>query len=579
MNVFHPIYTEEAECQDCYKCVRECTVKAIKIKDGKASIIEDECILCGHCVDVCPVHAKRVRNDIEKAIDLLNKKDRVIVSLAPSFVTEFADIPPERLIFILKRLGFYGVSETALGAEELSANVATYIEKSKNKYFISTACPVIVNYICKYYPNYVPYLTPFLSPVLTHCKILRKIYGEDIGIVFIGPCIAKKKEADMHPELLDVALTFEELREWIRLKESYIEMPLTGGQNVQEGFIPNPAQEGRLYPVDGGMLNSIKYKCSFDELQFMSFSGVKKLDSILKEMEKISEENPIFLELLACEGGCINGPKIKKEDGLIVKRYEVIKYTSVAKDRIPGEPQYNIEEKIEKHPIRDEDIPEEEIIKALHSVGKYTSRDELNCGGCGYNSCRDFAKALVKGKTEPSMCVSYMRKLAQKKANALIKTMPCGVVIVDEELRIVECNRQFASLIKEEKFYEATGFEGAYLSKLTNFSGIFEIVLENANEVLEKDVKYKGAVLHVIAFTIEPHRYVGGIIQDITDPLVQKEQVIKRAREVIDKNLSTVQEVAFLLGESAAETEKILNSIIELFAPEDIDEVGDRDEY
>ena len=566
----HPIYTEEHECQDCYKCVRECPVKAIRLNNGKASIIEDECVLCGHCVRVCPVHAKKVRNDLERVISLLETKDKVIVSLAPSFRVEFSDFPVSKLIAIFKRLGFYGVSETAIGAEELSANLAKYISQSDERCFISTACPVVVEYIRKYFIEYAKFLTPFLSPVLSHCKILKKIYGSDIGVVFVGPCIAKKREADTHPELLDVALTFEELRLWMDIKKDLVTKALLDNSD-ENTFIPYPAREGRLYPMDGGMISTIKYKCSIDDINFMSFSGIRNLPNILEGIDSLQADSPVFLELLACEGGCINGPKMSKGDGLVLKRRSVISYARVDKD-IPKEPSCEIMEEIKVFRTCEKNVSEEQIIEALHSIGKYRLEDELNCGGCGYDSCRDFAKAIVLGKAEPIMCVSYMRKLAQRKANALINAMPCGVVIVDRNLRIVEANYEFARLIGEEEFYKATQFNGALLDKLVTFSSVFRMALELEGDVLERDIRYKDVILHLIVFNIEPHKYVGGIVQDVTNPFVKRDEVIKRTQSVIEKNLSTVQKIAFLLGESAADIESILSSIIELFKEREVEE-------
>ena len=226
-----PIYTAQTECQDCRKCIRECPVKAVKVARGYASVISELCILCGHCVAVCPHGAKKVRDDVHEAKHLLASKDRVIASLAPSFVSEFSTLRPGQLIGALKRLGFHGVSETALGAQLVSANISTSLKQDSGKIFFSTACPTAVSYIRKYLPSAAKHLTGLLSPLLAHCKMLRSAYGQGIGIVFFGPCIAKKSEAEMHPELLDVSLTFDDLKRWLEdariLPESIRESPRT----------------------------------------------------------------------------------------------------------------------------------------------------------------------------------------------------------------------------------------------------------------------------------------------------------------------------------------------------------------
>ncbi len=569
----HPIYTELAECQDCYKCVRACPVKAIRIQDGHAVIIPERCILCGNCVSVCPIGAKRVRNDIEKVKAVLSQKEQVFVSLAPSYTAEFLEVPMGNLLSALKRLGFSGVSETALGAEEVSANVAGFLKDFSGTVF-STACPVFVEYVKKYAVELLPRLTPFLSPVLSHCKILKRIYGEDIGIVFIGPCIAKKKESDDHPKLLDAALTFEELRVW--LEQEGIDVRWHPGEEA--GFVPFPAQEGRYYPIEGGMLNTVKYKCSVDDPNMMAITGVSDMINVCKSPRDIEAED-IFVEVLACEGGCINGPCVssKQERDILRRRLRVLNSVEVKKGKIPGQPKVDIHEDFPVEKVELPEVPEEEIHAAMRKVGKITQKDELNCGGCGYNTCREFALALIRGDAEPTMCVSYMRKLAQKKANALMEKIPCGVVIVDEELKILECNRKFAELIDEIYLFEATALEGAILEKLVPFYRYFQPILDGRLETTTRDVQYKNRVLNLLFFSIEQGRVVGCIIRDITEPLIRNDEIIRRTKEAIRKNLSTVQKVAYMMGENAAEVESILNSIVDAFAPSEI-ESGDDDE-
>jgi iron only hydrogenase large subunit-like protein len=211
MERLNAIYTEERECQDCHKCIRECPVKAIRVQDGSARIVFESCIMCGNCVLACPSKAKQVRDDLPRVKALLAGERKVIVSLAPSFAAQFDGIRPAQLIHALKRLGFFAVSETALGAQQVSASVSALMQREPKQVWISSACPVVVDFIGKYHPQYQPQISPVLSPLLTHCKMLRAHYGNDIAIVFIGPCIAKKIEAEHHPELLDAVLTFEDL--------------------------------------------------------------------------------------------------------------------------------------------------------------------------------------------------------------------------------------------------------------------------------------------------------------------------------------------------------------------------------
>ena len=206
MEHLNPIYTQERECQDCHKCIRECPVKAIRVEDGYARVVPELCIMCGNCVLACPSNAKRVRDDLPKVKELLTSGRKVIVSLAPSFVAQFSGVRPAQIIHALKKLGFFAVSETALGAQQVSASISRLMRSEPKQIWISSACPVVVDFISKYHPECQPHVFGVLSPLLTHCKMLRAHYGDEIAIVFIGPCIAKKKEAEQHPELLDAVL-------------------------------------------------------------------------------------------------------------------------------------------------------------------------------------------------------------------------------------------------------------------------------------------------------------------------------------------------------------------------------------
>jgi len=578
MNFLNPIFTEKAECQDCYKCVRECPVKAIKVEGGHAEVMKDHCIYCGHCVEVCPVGAKRVREDLARVKQLLKLKEKVIASIAPSFISEYPELRPAQMVCALKKLGFYGVSETALGAQNVSACVAMMLSGEDSGVHISSACPTVVEYIKKYKPELSGYVTKLLSPLLSHCKLLKKLYGDDTGIVFIGPCISKKKEAGAHQNLLDIAITFEDLCRWF--EEEGID-PEQMQDTKADVFIPHTAKEGALYPVDGGMIAGIKANCTTKEAAFMTFSGIKNFKDMLNGLNQLNTDSNIFIELLSCEGGCINGPKTKKRSSTVVKRFRVINNAQYPENEIPRKPDVDISADILINAISIRDYADSDIRSVLRSIGKFALKDELNCSGCGYDTCKEFACALLDGKAEKTMCVSYMRKLAQNKANALIKTMPSGVVIVDEKLKIIECNLNFAKIFGkdvEAVFDAKPGMEGAALEKIVPFHNLFKDVLETGKELIGKLVRYKMSVLSASIFSIEPNSIVGAVIQDITVPSVRKEQIIHKTQQVIRKNLATVQKIAYLLGENASETEVILNSITESFLPQHINENGKNNE-
>jgi len=554
-----PIYTEKAECQDCYKCVRECPVKAIMVIDGSAQVITEACILCGRCTEVCPVGAKKIRDDLGDAMELLVKKDKVYVSLAPTFRTEFAGLAPGKLIAAIKSLGFAGVSETALGAQEVSASCARLLSKGKNPLLISSACPSVVHLIEQYYPNKVPFITPVDSPLQAHAKMLRKAISEDIGIVFIGPCVAKKNES---PNSFDVALTFTDLRRWFNV--SNIDW---AGLDTNETFTLGAAEEGGLYPIDGGMIDGIKFYNPPENTQYMAFSGVKDIVEALDELDPNSFDCPVFIETLACAGGCVNGPGVSKRGSTAIKRYKIQSLTPLAPDS-REELEIDLGKKFRSREIKQQTHSKAAIAAALLKIGKKRGEDELNCGGCGYDTCKEFAAALIEEKAEPAMCVSYLRKLAQNKASALIKAMPSGVVIVDENLRIIESNHRFAELAGTDACIVSEAnpdLEGAYLDRIINFSDLFAKALTEGTEVEVQDIRHNGRIIRLTLFSIQKHHVLGGVLQDITEPVIQQEQIIKKANEVMRKNLSTVQQIAFLLGENAADSEVLLSSIVKSF--------------
>lgn len=562
MNNLYPVYTLKNECHDCYKCIRECHVKAIKIQDNSASVIDERCIACGHCVTVCPSGAKRVRNDIEnvKRLFLLNKK--VYVSLAPSWVGVY-NISKEKMISALKKLGFEAVSETALGAQEVSVECARVLNEAKdNSLFISSACPVIVDYIKLYKPSFAKNIVPIASPALTHAGLLKKTYGDDIAVVFIGPCIAKKKESDSHQDLINVALTFEELNYWMK-EESVSFNDIEVDKNAQ--FVPEHAYEGTLYPIEGGMIDTIKrVGINEEEISLISLSSVKNFDKALSGIDETKLTRKIFVEALGCEGGCVNGPCLSSEKGIIAVSSSVLASTEY-RESVPNEPDIVVKEKYIPNPVQKHKYTMEEIEKALSKISKYSQEDELNCSGCGYSTCRDFVNALISGDAEPSMCVSYMRKIAVRKAAAMVRCMPAAVVMVDKNLNIIESNDAFMRMFCGDMYdvfaSREEGLTGAAIDRIVPFGDILKCALKSKEDIHKEHYSVNGKLYDISAFAIEIDELCGAVITDVTKSEMDREKIARRAREVISKNIATVQEIACLLGEHMVETEVLLNSI------------------
>lgn len=558
------IYTEKTQCRDCYKCVRHCPVKAIRVAESSATIDHDLCIFCGRCVEVCPAGAKKVRNDIPRAQQLLKIKSRVYVSLAPSFPAAFPG-RESRFLYDLIALGFCGVSETALGAELVSATQNRLLRENQGLQ-ISSACPSIRILAGRYYPEAEKAISPIPSPMVSHARMLRHWYGADIGVLFIGPCIAKKTEAEQYPELIDLALTFDEAASWAE----EVLGPREAFQSAPPAFIPRKAGSASLFPVDGGMIEAmgseekISYRC-------MNQSGCREIMKTFETVDQLQGED-LFLELLACDGGCINGPGFTRDDSGIARQVHVLRSWESAQvaSSLEEVPDTMSEQRWSLAVPQGSLHTDREIEEILRLLGKENETDRKDCGGCGYNTCREFAVAFLEEKAEKEMCVTEMRRVAQNKVTALLHTIPMGAVIVDAEMKLVECNRRFLELFADLPYAPddraVKRAEGNRIASFIPETEAFHRLLERDDSV-ERIVKLSEKVLKGHFFQIRSGRLVGAVFQDITAPAVKRETVVKKAEEVIRKNLESVQQIAGLLGENAAETEIILNSLINAFEP------------
>ena len=571
----YPIYTEINNCRDCYRCVRHCPVKAIQIKDAHAVIIYERCTFCGTCVNECPNSVKVIRNDVDRVEMAFLSKRKVIVSLAPSYVSEFRGYE-ENFVRALYRLGFHAVSETAIGAALVTEALDIYMDEHGNAPFISTACPSVVQLVRKYFPQDIEKLAPVPSPLQTHSAYLRKLYGNDIVIVFIGPCVAKKVEADDHPGYPDIALTFREVRQWLEEENIDLSNMDTG---VPVEFVPAKAGKAAVYPIENGQIESSRIWANhFVEQSALSVSGVTRVMSSLK-----GTHTDDFLEALNCDGGCISGPGTSHEQSAVVNKKAVASYVFERlseTDIFEGDPEFAREVYEKGYGILGADSPkasgltasdytEEEITAALARLGKTRPEDELNCGGCGYTSCRDMARALLSGLAETEMCVTKMRKDAETKVDILLSTIPHGVVIVDSKLDIAECNKRFIKIFEDypDEFLDADGLRSFHGSPVAAFVPFAEKFREQffMSKPQQYRFKHGGKIYRITFFLVESKELLGAMFEDITTPSVRREAVVEKAEEVIMKSMNTVQKIAALLGDNAAETEIVLNSIIEEF--------------
>lgn len=595
--VKEPIYTQINNCRDCYRCVRHCPVKAIQIKDARAVILHDRCTFCGTCVNECPNNVKTIRDDVDQVRMAFLSNKKVIVSLAPSYVSEFTGVE-DNFVRSLYRLGFSAVSETAIGAALVSQALDMYYKEHGSAPFISTACPSVVELVRKYFPDSIDSLAPVPSPLQTHSAYLRRLYGNDIFIVFIGPCIAKKVEADQHPGYPDVALTFREVRQWLEEENIDLAHMDTG---IAVDFVPKKAGKACAYPIENGQIETSKiWENKFIEQTALSVSGITRVMSSLK-----GTHTSDFLEALNCDGGCINGPGTSHEDSALIRKKAVASHVLTRlgePDVFDGDEEFAREVMEKGYGILDADMPDvaavstdnhsdAEITAALAKLGKTSPEDELNCGGCGYPTCRDMARALLDGMAETEMCVTKMRKDAESKVDILLSTIPHGVVIVDSDLNIADCNKRFIDIFEDfpEGFLDADGlrsFRGTPVSSFVPFAEKFREQFF-MSKPQQYRFRHEGKIMRVTFFLVESKELLGAMFEDITTPSVRREAVVEKAEEVIMNSMKSVQQIASLLGDNAAETEIALNAIIEEFNVHNegadeaglvIDSEGDSDE-
>ena len=393
---------------------------------------------------------------------------------------------------------------------------------------------------------------------MAHCKYLKQVYGDDIKVIFVGPCAAKKNEADRNPDDLSLAITFAALESWLKSEGISLD------KMNEEPLVPVQAEEGRVYSIEGGMNETLR--SPEVDARLLAVSGLPNIARLIEKVDLATLKesgSKIFVEMLACDGGCVNGPVMRREssriDILLETAAHAPHHSSVGRE-VP----VNIQQLIYPDRHSEPQPDEAAILQALHRIGKYSAEDELNCGGCGYNSCREFAKAMLDGKAETSMCLSYLRKISQKTSNALIRYIPVAVVLAGQDLQVIECNRHFAELCGEDTLlaFDACGnLNGAYLDSMIDFTDLFESVLANGGEI-EKFNQVSGErILNISVFTINEGQTVGAVIQDVTQNELKREQIAERAKEVIRKNVMTVQKIARYLGEHMADTEILLKEV------------------
>ncbi len=543
---------KKSNCVNCYKCIRHCPVKSIKFSSGQAHIVSDECILCGNCFVVCPQNAKEIRNDIARAQELA-QSGQAVVSLAPSFVANYPGATIASMEAALKKLGFASVEETAVGASIVKTEYENLVREAKMDVIISSCCHSLNLLIQKYHPEVLPYLAPVLSPMQAHC---RKIKKENPGAktVFIGPCISKKAEAEDYPGDVDCVLTFEELTQWMRQE----------GVTVEAGDDHLDESRSRLFPTSGGILRSM-VKDSPD-YTYLVVDGVENCIHALEDIKE-GRLTKCFVEMSICAGSCINGPAMEKSKRLPVTDY-------IAVDRYAGKQDFQVEMLSEDELFKNHkflglhrQMPgSRDIEEILRKMGKDSPDKELNCGACGYNTCRDKAVAVYLGKASIDMCLPFLKEKAESFSDNIINNSPNGIIALNEQLEVQQINNAACRIMN---IRHASDVLGDQVIRILD-PKVFLDVMQTGQGVRDEKVylaEYKRYVEETVSYDKNYH-VITCIMRDVTEEeheRKRKEEIrqstVAVTDQVVEKQMRVVQEIASLLGETTAETKIALTNL------------------
>ena len=546
---------KKSNCKNCYKCIRHCPVKAIRFSGNQAHIIGNECILCGQCFVVCPQNAKEIVNEVEKVKVFLQSGDPVVVSIAPSFIANYDGAGIDSMRAALKKLGFYDAEETAIGATIVKSEYERMLKEEDRDVVISSCCHSINLLIQKYYPSVLEYLADVISPMQAHCQDIKKRIP-NAKTVFVGPCVAKKDEASHYEGIVDAVLTFEELSEW--LKEEKIELEIAQDDNEYS--------RARFFPTTGGVLKTMEEVKGYT---YVAIDGVENCIEVLKDIQK-GKIHKCFIEMSACVGSCVGGPVIEKyqHDSNIKDYIEVATYAG-DKDFPVNQPDSIDLKKIFTY-IEQKNTPpsEYEIASILRQMGKFKPAHELNCGSCGYNTCREKAVAIIQGKAEISMCLPFLKDKAESFSDTIVNNSPNGLIVLNEQLEVQQINDAARRMMNIRSASDVLGDQVIRILDPT----VFMTVMSSGKNVRDERVylaEYKKYVEQTIVHDKDSHLLIS-IMRDVTNEEKEREkkedisrQTIDVADKVVEKQMRIVQEIASLLGETAAETKIALAKLKE----------------
>lgn len=551
---------KKSNCKNCYKCIRHCPVKSIRFSANQAHIVSNECILCGQCFVVCPQNAKQIADDTEKVKVFLQSEAPVIASIAPSFVANYNGVGIEGMRKALRQLGFQDAEETAIGATIVKKEYQRMLSEEHRDILISSCCHSVNLLIQKHFPKELPYLANVLSPMQAHCKDIKSRYP-NAKTVFIGPCVAKKDEVESYSDIVDAALTFEELTEWLARENIQLE----------KGLDKTEESKARFFPTTGGILKTMDL--DIDHYTYMAVDGVENCIAALKNIEEGNIHN-CFIEMSACAGSCIGGPVMEKFHRSPIHDYIAVSQYAGTEDFDVPQPEPMVITK-DMLPIEQQlKMPSEaEITAALRQMGKTKKEDELNCGSCGYNTCREKAIAIVQGKADVSMCLPFLKEKAENFSDNIINNTPNGILVLNENLEVQQINHSAQKIMNIAHAADVMGEPVVRILDPKPFLDVQQSGRSTGNQRVYL-AEYNRYVEQSIILDREYHILIC-IMRDVTseeDERKKKEtisqQTVEIADKVVDKQMRIVQEIASLLGETAAETKIALTKLKETISDE-----------
>ena len=559
------VFTRKARCRDCHRCLRACPVKAIRVHDGQAQVVADRCIACGTCIRECPQHAKAYRNDVAGAAALISDAPLAVASIAPSYAAIFEPWQRRRLPSALRRLGFGFIAETAAAARLVADAGAAYFTEHQAESLIWSSCPAVTEYIRRYEPQMATQLMPIASPMVAHGRWLRQRLGEDVGVVFIGPCVAKKLEAE-RPECedVDVVLTFEELIGWLRDEQISL-------ASCEESDFDETGPEARRFPLPGGALQTAGMLSRGLGPRAFAADGFADVERALDHLAETDQ--PRVLEPLFCSGGCLNGPASSTTRNLFTRRFELEDAAEAREGAAAGTPgaappdaAASLDQAVRTatpvlRPVRPSAVEE-----ALAATGKTDAENQLDCGACGYATCRDKAIAVVRGMAEPDMCIPYMRHIAETRNDRIFDSSPNGIVTLDAHFEILSMNPAF-----RRHFRAGEATLGRNISVLMDPEPFQKLAAADDEDHLELTICHEryGVTFHELLYRLEGAEQYVGIFVDITASEKDRHeleevrrQTVTQAQELLDHQIAIAQQLAEFLGESTAKGEVLVQNLL-----------------